>query len=1007
MTDSKTQRRRLRLSDRAKSWLSVLSLATLPFLVFWDLVTFQKIPVAGDLLEYNYPIQYLLTQQIRAGILPLWDNRLSSGIPLVGLSQAGTFYPLNYVFALMPTWMAMTYMLLVQYSLAGVFTYAYMRRLGIGRRGAFISGLVFMFSGFLIGHLGHIAMVRTAVWLPAILWAIESWRQRLETRFIVLGAGAVAITILATHPQMIAYACGVAVLYIAWFTLVAERGYPRIKFAVGAGAILGFGALLALPQIWMMLVSFTALARPDTGYEYFTSFSLHPLLLAQLVLAGILRNNPLTPEIIGYTGVLTLALATAATFGWRHKAKLFFVLLAVFASVLVLGGFTPLYRLMYHVPGYNSFRVPPRNWLEFDFAIAVLAGAGFHTVLEMSTRNHRLAARRLVILSAALVALGLIIIGFLAFILPRPPSILAYLTQSIRTVIGPITLATPAIQTSLVILFLSALAVLLVGYRSRHWYTVAVVAGLILGDQYVSYADHLFTIHSTRQSPAQVFDYVPESVKFLKRDPSMYRVLSYSPHYKYNMLESRNLLYSDLNILYDLDSANNYDAMFLEQYFRFTDYSITNFGSVIGPNILFPNLNPSVDLLNVKYIIAPVNNDLPQLSSKVVDGVNFEFTRYPWLGLGPGALIQASFTVPKPETKPATTLAIVSALRSGKKFSDGQPVARVTVTETNGQQHVYTLLAGRDTAEWTYHCPGTVVQHSEPQVAYSYPAPDVGGPGCLGQLYMARFKLADTPLTVRQIAIEYLAAKGNLDVDKLTLYNAATQTSYPISVQQGFLGYLQNSDVYHLVYQDAYVYIFQNDRVLPRAFLAPEARGVDDAAEADDILRKGQFPDGQPFDAAAVALVETPDAMSLPTATNSEAARDGYEAKILSMRPGQVEVMTTAAAPAFLIYSENYFPGWQATMDGVRAPVYRTDGALMGLVVPAGTHQVTLTFVPTLLYYGLAGSAATLTTLLLLILMQRRDASGCQIWAAMWHNCFRKPALELQKRRSKWRAFLS
>jgi hypothetical protein len=952
-----------------------MGLMVLPFLVLWDVATFQKILVAGDILEYNYPIQYLITQQIRSGILPLWNNRLSSGIPLFGLSQAGTLYPLNFVFAILPPWIAMTYLLLVHYSLAGVFTYAYVRQLGTGRRGAFVAGIVYMFSGFLVGHLGHLSMVRTAVWLPAILWAVEKWRKSLDAKSILIGAIAVAMAIFGVHPQMTFYVCGVVALYIGWFTMIARPGCPRPKFLIGGVSIFGLGALLALPQLLLSLETYTALARPTSGYEYFTTYSLHPLLLSQLVFPAILRSNWLMPEIIGYVGILPLVLAVLAALRWKHSAKCFFALLAVGATLLVLGRFTPLYRLMYHVPLYNAFRVPPRNWLEFDFAIAVLAGAGFDIILLPADHERHLVRRYLIGTAGGLVALALAIGGLVAFGLPFLPALFPSLATRIQAVAGTITLAVPATQAALAVILVSAGVVLLLAYTRKCWYMAALAVGLIVGDQYTSYSNHLFTIHSVRKTPAEVFGYVPGSVQFLRSDHSLYRTLTYSPHHKYNLTELQNILYSDLNVIYDIDSANNYDAMFLQQYAAFTDYSITNNGSVIGPGIFRPNSSQILSLLNVKYIIVPVSTELPVLGFQVVDGIKFESTPYPWLALGPQDLTEATFTMPQ---QPMTTLAIASALEGGGNLAEGQKVARVTIVDVAEQRHVYDLLAGLHTAELTYDCVGTPAQYPRPQVAYDRLAGDAGGTPCTGHLYLAHLDIEGAPIIPQQVAIEYLADTGRIYIDKMTLYDATTGLSYPFSVAQGYLGYLLNSEIYRFVYQDRYVRIFENKRVLPRAFLVPQAVQVEGPAEANQIVRTGQLPDGSPFDPAAVALVEVSDSAELPgTILANVIGRSRHEARIVSTRPGRVEIVTAADSAAFLVYSENYFPGWRATSDGVRTSVYRTDGTLMGLVVPAGTHRIVLTFTPPPLYYGLSGSVAAL--LLMAGLALRRTYHGSDL----------------------------
>jgi uncharacterized membrane protein YfhO len=61
---------------------------------------------------------------------------------------------------------------------------------------------------------------------------------------------------------------------------------------------------------------------------------------------------------------------------------------------------------------------------------------------------------------------------------------------------------------------------------------------------------------------------------------------------------------------------------------------------------------------------------------------------------------------------------------------------------------------------------------------------------------------------------------------------------------------------------------------------------------------------------------------------------------------GRANIALSAPAPAgsALVVSENYFPGWQASVDGRAAPVYRADYNLIGIPLPAGARTVELSF---------------------------------------------------------------
>jgi hypothetical protein len=70
-----------------------------------------------------------------------------------------------------------------------------------------------------------------------------------------------------------------------------------------------------------------------------------------------------------------------------------------------------------------------------------------------------------------------------------------------------------------------------------------------------------------------------------------------------------------------------------------------------------------------------------------------------------------------------------------------------------------------------------------------------------------------------------------------------------------------------------------------------------------------------------------------------------------------------------LVFTDSYYPGWKALIDGQPVPVLRADDAFKAVVVPAGTHAVSFQFSPAIVYLGLAISI--LGTVLVVVVMIR------------------------------------
>ncbi len=89
----------------------------------------------------------------------------------------------------------------------------------------------------------------------------------------------------------------------------------------------------------------------------------------------------------------------------------------------------------------------------------------------------------------------------------------------------------------------------------------------------------------------------------------------------------------------------------------------------------------------------------------------------------------------------------------------------------------------------------------------------------------------------------------------------------------------------------------------------------------------------------------------------------------LRYEPGHLTFRLDAAAPtgSALVVSENYFPGWKATVDGRGMPVARADYTFIGVPLPAGARTVDLIFRDAAFERGATVSVAALVAAILLI----------------------------------------
>jgi hypothetical protein len=128
--------------------------------------------------------------------------------------------------------------------------------------------------------------------------------------------------------------------------------------------------------------------------------------------------------------------------------------------------------------------------------------------------------------------------------------------------------------------------------------------------------------------------------------------------------------------------------------------------------------------------------------------------------------------------------------------------------------------------------------------------------------------------------------------------------------------------------------LWQNRQALPRAFLVYRAAPVADEAAAAAAIAQPSF---RPSD---VVVVERPVDAARPNAP----ALPGAGVEVYEREADWLRVEVAAGAPAVLVLSEPWYPGYRATIDGRPAEPLRVDYALLGVALPPGHHRVELTF---------------------------------------------------------------
>jgi hypothetical protein len=389
----------------------MLALVALPLVVFGVPTMFGHPAIAQDNLLQNFPLRVLVGQQIDSGHLPLFDRLADSGTPLLGGMNAGAFFPLTWLFALMPALLAWVFNLAAVYAAAALGVFCLLRWHRLGSLASFVSALVYAWTGAMMGQLVHLGVVQGYAILP---WAIlamlaladatkrsvgDRWRERARSIGpSVVGLSALwGLTNLTGEPRAIAEMQLILLIVVPVVILVRSTWQPtlwRERFLyVGLVALSGaWGVVIGLGQLLPGWSFIKQSQRTGLGYQWFGAGSLAVKWTSLLFIPDIFGGNGLLhqpsyfvnynlPEVTGYVGVVALValfgfLTRLTRRGWRGEDRqwILYVVMVVVGLFATWGNFTPLGHLFRAIPLYGSTRLQSRSVIVVDLALVILLG---------------------------------------------------------------------------------------------------------------------------------------------------------------------------------------------------------------------------------------------------------------------------------------------------------------------------------------------------------------------------------------------------------------------------------------------------------------------------------------------------------------------------------------------------------------------------------------------------------------------------------------------------------
>jgi hypothetical protein len=859
--------------------------------------------VIGDSVEAFEPWRIYAARRFHEGSVPVWNPDNMLGAPFVGNSQTAVFYPLNWIFDLIPSGHVFVLLLLLKLFLCCIGVYLFARQVArVGHIPAITGMIAYSFGAFMSVWL-LFPLSDATLWLPWTLWATSRLLQQPSLRRLGILALVAGMSLLAGHAETqlhVALATGLFALVetfrVGPFQLGRiVRGWGMwglaymLAFCLGSVELLPFAEYLSNSAIYAQRTN-------TTDMEYQPAFIAWTLFSPRIY--GTPQSTAQTPpwgpgyynETNTYCGVLMLLLAPFALLIRNRKQRWLALILVIGAlmclSVIYRGPI--FYELVRNTPFLRLLR-NIRLVFVLQFILAILGALGLDAIM----RSRRNEWWKLIICAGASAALVLLVGGLYPWLNASNPFPVPAGNPTVLNIWHSELLR--GVSVTLV-----GVTILLVGFilwQSNPRRARQVLIGLPL----VLFLDlwHATGTYNPAIEPAFYFPVSPQ-IAFLQKQIGLARFAAQG----FNLPPNTNLVFG-------LADLRGYDAI-MPLTFRELGTQIDGGLDVPGPRSMQKLQSPLLNLLNVRYLLVPPDD---KADTMVIDLAQEEHL------VGTDGVVGPIAGSGRPGQTFVATSNNMSAIQVAGATYGRPDVGHIVFhlktdpaspTDIVKLERDVTALA--DNAYWSFDFP---------------PIPDSAGKHYYFYL--------ESPDSVAESAVTVFASKENL-------YAGGTRMADGVAVS-GDLAFRvaratgPDDSWMRVVWaaQNGQEAIIENVQAQPRAWLTHRVMVQPDKAERLRSLRQINF------DYAGTVMLNEPLRADQPLPAKPPT---GDEVTITRYRGEQVDISTRSTQAGVLVLADQDFPGWQVEVDGKDTPIITADHALRGVYLPAGDHTVRFHYEP-------------------------------------------------------------
>ena len=539
----------------------------------------------SDLYCQIIPWQHAVRHSLGQGDWPVWNPFLLCGTVLAANMQAAPYDPVHLLGLLLSHPQALTFGAAMTFFLAGFFTFAFARSIGLGEIAALCAAAGYMFNAMLAFFIAW-PLGRAWAFLPLVLFAVRGVVRASGASSVLLLTLSLVLTIFAGHPETTLHVVAIGAAY-GLFEVIVHRTPKAIAYAAVAG-------VLALFITAISLLPFLSAAPETIEYDVRHNFYKTSKFYTSAEIIGLRAGRTFFPFFGGQpergnvtalwdpsaprTGSIIVALSLAALIVARRKDTWFFFGLAIVALCTAFDA-PPFAHLLHELP---LFDIALNQRLAFAgaFALSILAAIGGQAILPVPTESRQAG---LPVLHRTAVAIILATGVALA--------VIASLIWNQQTTAG----VDPELIRALLIVELAPLAILalLLAFRTPARYALPALLGLILLQRTLADGDIYPTLPR-----AAFYPEVPVLREIKKDAKTPFRIVGLN----YAMIP-------DTAAMYGLEDVRGYEAMTFKRIAE--TFPLWSIPQPVSFNVVENLDKPFLSFLNVRYAITRSDEQAP------------------------------------------------------------------------------------------------------------------------------------------------------------------------------------------------------------------------------------------------------------------------------------------------------------------------------------------------------------------------------------------------------------